>query len=784
MPHGKTDEPAQTATEFALGQSPRVAGMASRRRSGPSRKLALFLIPALGCAVIILLWAVIITRLSIERDTVARDAVAEAGVLCAGLEQHTIKALLQVDQITRFVKYEYERTPGNFDLSRAVDTGVVPSDTLVEVALIDEHGKLSATTATTNPAPLDLSDREHFKVHENSREDFLYVSKPVLGRVSHHWTLQVTRRLNHPDGSFAGVVVVSEDPSYFTSDFYNDVALGRNGVIAVLTDDGDILSRRSGDAQTSPAEVNPITNYSNSQRVSGIHDDPVDGVRRFVSYRRLTGYPLGVLVGLSEVDEMADYRRTRNVYLLMASFVSLAMVGFFVVAIGLIDKQWARERDMVELVETDLLTGLPNRFQALQFLREVIRAESVGRLAILFIDLDNFKTVNDTLGHNAGDIVLQITAERLRETTGRDGLLARIGGDEFVIVLHSTPAQAETDATRLAERVARALRQPCDVRGSSFVLRASIGVALHSSPTESEVDLLKKADLAMYSAKNAGKNCYRFYSPELAYHADRMMRWERELRTAIAERQLMLVYQPKIDLATRRITGFEALLRWNHPQQGMISAVEFIAIAESNGLIGPIGEFVMEQSFAQLRLWQQIGYRDLTLAINISPVQFWRGDIVAAVSRCIREYGVPAHLVELEITETAMMEHTELVSERVHALKQLGVRIALDDFGTGYSSLSFLNRFAVDTLKVDKSFVQGIPHDAQACVMVAGVIKLAQSLGLKVVVEGTESEDQIEWLAALGQIEAQGYLFSKPVPASGVARLVERFGIRHPEEAL
>jgi len=216
----------------------------------------------------------------------------------------------------------------------------------------------------------------------------------------------------------------------------------------------------------------------------------------------------------------------------------------------------------------------------------------------------------------------------------------------------------------------------------------------------------------------------------------------------------------------------------------MISAVEFIAIAESNGLIGPIGDFVLEQSFAQLRLWQQIGYRDLTLAINISPVQFWRGDIVAAVSRCIREYGVPAHLVELEITETAMMEHTELVSERVHALKQLGVRIALDDFGTGYSSLSFLNRFAVDTLKVDKSFVQGIPHDAQACVMVAGVIKLAQSLGLKVVVEGTESEDQIEWLAALGQIEAQGYLFSKPVPASGVAKLVARFGISHPEEAL
>jgi diguanylate cyclase (GGDEF)-like protein len=764
-------------------------GVLPWHRGAPaSRKLALLLIPALGCLVIMLLWGVIVTRLAVERETVAHDALAEAAILSAALEQHTIKAIRQVDQITRFVKYEYEKAPASFDLTQAVDTGVVPSDTLVEVALIDEHGQLLSSTSSAHPAPLDLSDREHFTVHQRDSKDFLFISKPVLGRVSHHWTLQVTRRLNHPDGSFAGVVVVSEDPAYLTNDFYNDVALGRNGAISVLSDDGSILSRRTGATQISPGNPQQAQRYPDNQRISGSYPDPIDGMSRFVSYRHIDGYPLGVLVGLAEVDEFSDYKHTRDVYLLMAAFITLAMVGFFAVATGLIDKLLMRERDMVELVQTDLLTGLANRYQTLEYLRqEVVRAENVRRLAILFIDLDNFKTVNDTMGHNAGDTVLQIVAERLRAAVGHHSLLARVGGDEFVVVLHSVDTLAEADAAQLAERIHLALRQPCDVRGNVFVLRASIGIALHEEIDDNEIDLLKKADLAMYGAKSAGKNGHQFYSPQLAEHADRLMRMERELRTALAQQQLFLVYQPKIALATRCITGFEALLRWNHPGRGLISAAEFIASAESNGLIGPIGDFVLEQACAQLRLWQQAGYRDLTMAINISPVQFWRGDIVATVSRCIRDYKVPPHLIELEITETAMMEHAELVAQRISALKQLGVRIALDDFGTGYSSLSFLKRFAVDTLKVDKSFVQAIPHDVQASSMVAGVIRLAQSLGLTVVVEGTEREEQVEWLAVLGNIEVQGYLYSRPVPSAEVVKLIERYGIcraRAPHPAL
>lgn len=754
----------------------REAGL--RAAPGPviARPRTLLAIPILGLLVLVLLWAVIFMRLSVEKETTMREATASASILSAALEQHTVKSIHQVDQITRFVKFEFEKSPERFNLANTVEKGVIQSDSLVQVSLIDEHGRLVASTVDPSPKPIDLSDREHFRVHEHENDDRLYISKPVLGRVSGHWTLQMTRRLNHPDGSFAGVVVVSEDPGYFTSDFYNNAALGRNGVIAVISDNGTVLARRTGIAERDSGTFTASGVYPISEHVSGTYNDPIDGVKRIVSYRHIDGYPLGVLVGLSHADEFADYNHTRDVYLLMAMFVSLAMLSFFVVATGLIGKLLGREREMSQLVQYDLLTGLPNRYATLQELRqEVSQPGNVGRLAILFIDLDNFKTVNDTLGHNAGDIVLQMSAARLAEAVGTGGTLARIGGDEFVVIVKGD--DIENRAIAIAEATSAAFTQPFEVRGSAFVLHASTGIALYAVAHESEIDLLKKADLAMYAAKEAGRNCFRFYSPQLAHRADHLMKWEQQLRVALAEGQLFLAYQPKIDLRRRCITGFEALVRWTHPQYGLIAAGEFIPVAESTGLIVPIGDFVIRSACAQLAQWQQQGYETLTLALNISAVQFWRGDLYETVARAIEETGVAAHRLELEITETAMMEYPELVSEKIFALKRLGVRIALDDFGTGYSSLSYLNRFAVDTLKVDRSFVQAIPADRSVCVMVSAIVNLARSLGLTVVVEGTETEEQIAWLSALGPIEAQGYLFSRPVPVEGVSALIERFGV-------
>jgi diguanylate cyclase (GGDEF)-like protein len=742
-----------------------------------SRRQALFAIPMLGLLALVLLWAVIIARLAVEKDGAYKEAEASAAILSAALEQHTIKAIHQVDQITRFVKFEFEKSPEHFNLMGAVEKGVVPSDTLVQVSLINDHGILVQSTAEAHPKPLDLSDREHFTVHIHRKDNDLYISKPVLGRVSRKWTLQMTRRLNYPDGRFAGVVVVSEDPSYFTNDFYNNAAIGKEGVIAVVSDTGAVLARRTGAAENAPGAFSASGFYPDAQRVSGTTVDPIDGILRTVAYRHLDGYPLAVLVGLSQTEEFADYYHTRNVYLLMTSFITLAMLAFFGVATGLISKLLGREREMTQLAEYDLLTGLMNRYATLRGLRnDVAMPSSLSRLGLLFIDLDNFKTVNDTLGHNAGDIVLQMTAARLSDAVGDAGMLARIGGDEFVVVMKGD--DVERRAVRLAETILRMFAEPFDVRGSSFVLHASIGIALHTVANESEIDLLKKADLAMYSAKDAGKNCYQFYAPHLSHRADHLMRWEQQLRVALAEGQLFLAYQPKIDLTNRCITGFEALARWDHPEHGVISANEFISIAESTGLIVQIGDFVIRTACEQLARWRDEGHGTLTLAVNISPVQFWRGDLVETISRALLESGVDEGRLELEITETAMMEYPELVSEKIVALKKLGIRIALDDFGTGYSSLSYLHRFSVDTLKVDRSFVQAIPNDRSVCVMVASIVHLARSLGLTVVVEGTETEEQIAWLSALGEIEAQGYLFSRPVPADGIPALLDRFGVR------
>jgi len=466
--------------------------------------------------------------------------------------------------------------------------------------------------------------------------------------------------------------------------------------------------------------------------------------------------------------------------LLMTGFMSAAIIGFTVMATLLVRKLMLRDKELTLLAETDLLTSLPNRYQSLRLLRrEVTLPENLSRIALLMIGLDNFKTVNDSLGHAAGDQVLLQTAARLKGIRSHLSsdvfILARSGGDAFLVALKGVAVREE--AIAYAESIAAALQEPFTVRGIPFVLNASVGIALHTERTENEADLLKKADLAMYSAKAAGKACYQFYSAHLARRADRLMKWEQQLRVALTQNQFFVEYQPIFDLTDRRLRGFETLIRWQHPEQGLITAGDFIPIAESTGLILPLGDFALEAACAQLAVWRSQGYAHLTLAVNVSSVQFWRGDIVETVRRVLEKHQVPAEQLELEITETAMIEYPELVSDKLSALKHLGVRIALDDFGTGYSSLSYLHRFPVDTLKIDRSFVHAIPADRSVCSMISAIVGLAISLGLSVVVEGIETEEQVTWLSRLGRLDAQGFLFSRPLGVVDATQLLERIGV-------
>lgn len=751
---------------------PSTAEMRQGRWATSYRSIVAILI--FGLLILILLWTAVLWRVSIEYKAILRDAAASASTVASALEQQTLRAIRQVDQITRFVKYEYEHRHGEFDLHRTLSEGIVADRFMVLVSLADANGDVFATTLP-DAARVNIADREHFRVHLQSASDGLFISHPVFGRVSRKWVLQFTRRLNRPDGSFAGVVVVSQEPSYFTSDFYTNAVLGQYGQIAVIADDGALLARSTGAsvAITSTGELPPFTAQ---QRMSGVQRDPIDGIERVVAYRHLRDYPLAVQVGLSMDEELAEYRHVERVYLTMATFVSVALVVFFGMIAYLMQRLIGRDQQLTRLISYDALTGLPNRYALMESLRRALATTAqVGKVALLHIDLDNFKSVNDTLGHAQGDDIIRQVAERFAPRMPAEAMLARFAGDEFMVLLEGddAPAQAEP----LGNTLLASLKTPMVADGTSFALHASIGVAFWSKPDETEADLIKKADLAMYSAKEAGKSAVHVYTQQMTYPAHQLVVWERQMEQALANNEFFLAYQPIIALGADCVCGMEALIRWRHPERGVLAAGDFIPLAETTGQIVAIGEFALTQACRQLAAWRGTPMASLKLAVNVSSVQFWRGDIGELVEGLIKTYEIEPNRLELEITESVMIKNPALVEMKIQQFKRAGVRIALDDFGTGYSSLSYLTRFPVDTLKVDRSFVESIPDSSRSCLMISNIVNIARSLGIELIVEGVENDRQLDWLRHFVPLCAQGYLFSRPVEIGQMDSVIERFGI-------
>jgi diguanylate cyclase (GGDEF)-like protein/PAS domain S-box-containing protein len=420
----------------------------------------------------------------------------------------------------------------------------------------------------------------------------------------------------------------------------------------------------------------------------------------------------------------------------------------------------------------DSLTGLANRSLLNDRLQQAIySAASYGaRLAVVFVDLDRFKYVNDTLGHDVGDRLLQVMAERFTSAVATSDTVARLGGDEFVLLLHG---QAGPDTvTTILERLLPAISAPLRYGQSDLEVTCSIGVALYPDDGSDPATLLKHADSAMYRAKEQGRNNYQFFTEDLNRAIKERFDLESQLRRALERGQFELYYQPRVDLASRKVIGTEALIRWHLPGRGMVSPATFIPVAEEIGLIGPISEWVLETACAQNKRWHDAGL-SCVVSVNISPQQF-RGDgLVPLIAGVLSDTGMDARSLEIEITESTVMHAGERMVEMLHAIKKLGVHIAVDDFGTGYSSLSYLKRFPVDRLKVDRSFVQHIA-DADDAVIVRAIIALGHNLGLKVVAEGVETEEQIEFLRMNGCDELQGYFFSKPVPAWHMTKLLAK----------
>ncbi|HVY07749.1 MAG TPA: EAL domain-containing protein [Burkholderiales bacterium] len=424
------------------------------------------------------------------------------------------------------------------------------------------------------------------------------------------------------------------------------------------------------------------------------------------------------------------------------------------------------------LADHDELTELPNRSLFRQNLNKALqRAERSGKmLSILFFDLDRFKNINDSLGHDAGDEVLRAVAERLTACVRKIDMVARFGGDEFAVLTEGLTA--EDQASTVARKILEALSKPMILAGRQYRPAASIGISTYPTDGRDAQALLKNADIAMYRAKEEGRGTFQFYSEQLNTHSVQRLEFESNLSNALNNREFVLYYQPKVDLASGKVTGLEALIRWISPQLGFIPPGEFISIAEETGLIVPMGRWVAQTACVQNRAWQKGGLPQLRIAINISARQMADKGLVQFISETVKKTGLTVESLELEITESAVMSNQEHAEKVLNELKDLGFHLTMDDFGTGYSSLAYLKRFPFDSVKIDQSFVRGIPENKDDEAITEAIIAMAHSLQLKVVAEGVETKEQYEFLRALGCDQIQGYYFSKPIPSNEVVMLL------------
>ncbi|WP_223545061.1 putative bifunctional diguanylate cyclase/phosphodiesterase [Pseudomonas sp. A-B-19] len=423
-------------------------------------------------------------------------------------------------------------------------------------------------------------------------------------------------------------------------------------------------------------------------------------------------------------------------------------------------------RELTQLALHDTLTGLPNRMLLADRIDQAMSRvrEEGGCFALMFIDLDGFKPVNDAFGHHMGDLLLREVAVRLREDLRSHDTLARIGGDEFVLLVQLSE---QIDALNLAARQVGLIARAFRVAEHDLHISASVGIALYPGNGQSAHELLMNADAAMYHAKGAGKNGYSFFDASMNSNARKQLQLLQDLRNAVEQQEFSLYYQPKFDAANGRPVGAEALLRWEHPTQGILLPDTFIELAEKTGLIIPIGEWVLNEACRQMREWYVSGYTDWRIAVNLSAIQFCHPGLVQSVARALATHHLPANSLTLEITETTAMSDADASMTVLQELSEMGVDLSIDDFGTGYSSLMYLKRLPANELKIDRGFVRDLEHDSDDAAIVSAIVALGQALGLRIVAEGVETGVQQDFLTQLGCDSLQGYLLGHPLPAAG-----------------
>ncbi len=772
------------------------------RRSVRSRLQAAFsratephvLFPLIALLLLSIIWATTIRIIEVEKTAAQSAAVASARDLLATYEAQVVRALREIDQTLKVVQYAAATKGNEQALADLQSHSLLPPNLLFVVSLIDAGGAVVASTdATHRDRVMDQALIAGWRDRSAAADQELWVDRPALDARSGAWRLRFGRRLAGRDGTFAGIVTVTVDAAYFVSG-YDPAKLGNDGVLGVLGTDGYFRVRRTGETVSAGNTVDYASMVTPS---AGEDDAPValtvsswDGISRYTSARELYEFPVAVIVGLSEQEQLATASHDARVYLERATITS-ALVILLIGALGRSSWQLlqSRRRESAEkiahaerveyLAYHDGLTGLPNRsFFSKMLTRSIKLAQRQQRqLAVLFLDLDRFKQINDTLGHEAGDQLLKEVARRLESCLRDSDTVARLGGDEFVVLLPELGLGEY--AAVVAQKILTLLAEPFSLVGQEFRVTASIGICTYPADGEDEQTLTKHADIAMYQAKEEGKNNFQFYSEKLNANSLERLTLESGLRHALERQEFVLLFQPKQDIGTGRITGMEALLRWQHPDLGIVAPMQFIPVAEETGLIVPIGKWVMKTACQQNVAWRKLGLPDMSMAVNLTARQFSDDNLLRDVASILRETGMPPQLLELEITESLLIHDVNKTLRIMTELKTMGIKIAVDDFGTCYSSLSNLRQFPLDTIKIDRSFIRDVnelsSEDAnpEKQNLADAIIAMGRSLSLTVVAQGVETKAQADYLRLHSCDEVQGFYFNRPLATTQVTQLLQ-----------
>ena len=797
------------------------------------------------------------------------------------LNRQIAQTFAKIDVVLRLVARDYPRfsaLPGaaaNAELKALLDT--IPESQSLRI--VDATGRFRFDASGSLPQ-VDISDRAYFRQHQSDPKSGLVFSEPIFARITSNWVITLSRRLNNPDGSFAGHVQAAINAEDFSRLFaginrpaaeeiimldrqrrvvartaLEPAALGQayEDLPALETDDGKLFSREAvGDY---PFDIIVISsrdealktwrekilaygisifflmlllvvllyfwsrNYNQActiaSALSQAFDDAEHQARELLdsvpdpawlrdrngvfvavnaAYLRFCGKSRAEVIGKKVYDvwpaRMAAIFSARDEQIL-ASGEAIQAEGSHPTAGGtmrhyeyeltpLHDKSGGISgvagfaRDVTERQEAadrilfllghDTLTTLPNRL-ALQSTMAHAVAEGRSRntlIALLLLDLDHFKGLNDTLGPGVGDRILFEVAGRLKESVQEKDTVSRQSGDEFAILINDCGNVSMV--ALIAERLLASIRRPLLLDGHDIALSACIGISIYPDDGDDVEALLKNADTALHAAKAVGRDSYRFFEAEMNSVIGERLRLEHDLRQALARRELFLDYQPQYDAGDGRMLGVEALLRWRHPQQGLISPASFIPIAEETGLIVSIGEWVLDEACRQNAAWLAAGCGPLVVAVNLSALQITQAGLSATVSAALRRHALPPALLELEITESVLMRDTDRALEVLSDLRRIGIKVSIDDFGTGYSSLNYLKRLPLDKLKIDRSFIRDLPRDANDVAITQAIIAISSKLGLAVIAEGVETREQFEFLRNNGCNQIQGFYFSRPRP--------------------